>query len=132
MAEKLLICYQRVTAITTDSGSIRKIPIGSRTPMTVAQASHWTEEKLGRPKTISQLRSFTMFLWTTLSRTIFTARNRITRVLVLQAGQTGVQLDPQIGSTLAALRPALFWPTLAIGTSFTQTTKTPSIAITRP
>src|ERR1700704_5024643 len=131
MAEKLLICCQRVTAITTDSGSIRKILIGSRTPMTVAQVSRSTAEKRGRPKTTSQPRSFTTFQWTTLFPITFTARNRTIRVLLLQAGQIGVQSGQQIGSQSAAANAASFWPTRATGTSSIQTTKTQSIVTTR-
>src|SRR6266446_137500 len=97
MAETLSIYCQRVTAFTSDAGSIRQNLIRSRTPMTVAQVSRSTAEKRGRPKTTSQPRSFTTFRWTTLSRTTFTARNRTIRVLVLQAGQIGVQSAQQIG-----------------------------------
>jgi photosystem II stability/assembly factor-like uncharacterized protein len=78
-------------------GSIHKIPIASRTPMTEARVSQLTAEKRGRPKTTSRLRSFTTFPWTTLFHITFTARNRTIRALALQAGQIGARLGQQIG-----------------------------------
>src|SRR4030095_11366737 len=108
MEEKLLICCQHVTAITTDSGSILKILIGSRTPMTEARGAQTYADKRGRRKTTSQPRSFTMFPWITRSLITFTARNRTILVLVLQAGQTGARSAPQIGSKSATGSAGLF------------------------
>ena len=131
MAGKLSICCPHVTEIITDSGSIRKIPIGSRTPMTVARASQSMAEKRGLPKITSRLRSFTTLPWIMPSLITFMARNRTIRASVSRAGQIGGRLDPQIGSWSEAESAALLYLIRGIGTSFIQTTKPPSPATTK-
>ena len=126
MAAKLLTCCRRVTAIITDSGSIRKIPIESRTSTMEARVFRSTAGKHGRPQNNQPTAQFYhVSVDNAFPYHIYGAQQDNSNRWHCKPRQIGGDRAGRIGSRSAAASAALFCPIRATGTSFIQITKTP-------